>query len=174
MAKATTTVVPKSRTIHIRPLFSFACGVALMLGGALVYWLEPGPTARPVVASDHERAELASARALHRAREREAQARAELERQAAEEAAERRRRAMVEADAASEAAARRQREELAERRAEAERAQRASDESEDAWKRFYRPSANCRDAASTATVECVNEYVKAKREFQSRAVARTN
>jgi len=174
MAKATTTVAHKPRTIHMRPLFSFACGLALMLGGALVYWLEPAPTARPTTVVDRESAEAASARALARAREREAQARAELERQAAEEAAERRRRAMIEADAASEAAARRQREELAQHRAEVERTKRATDESEDAWKRFYRPSANCREAASTATMECVNEYVKARREFQARVAASTN
>jgi len=37
----------------------------------------------------------------------------------------------------------------------------AAVDAEEAWKRFYKPSATCRDAAASATVECVNEYIKA-------------
>jgi hypothetical protein len=37
---------------------------------------------------------------------------------------------------------------------------------EDAWKRFYRPSAGC--AGSVATVECGNEHARFLREFEVR------
>lgn len=143
-----------------------------MLGGTLVYWLEPSTKhAPPEKASVSE---STAARTLQRAREREAQARADEERRAAEEAAERARRVVLEIDGAAVAEARRQRAELAQRQAEAAETQRVANDTEEAWKRFYKPSVTCRDPAAAATVECVNEYVKAKREFQSRMAARTN
>jgi hypothetical protein len=157
-------------TVH--PLFIIGCGLALMLGAALVYWLEPGPMAAAESPQlTREAAEAAAARSLQRAREREAAARAEMERRAAEEAADRARRAALLADAAAESEARKQREEFARQQAAAEQARRATADTEDAWKRFYQPSAACREAQSAATVECVNEFVKAKREFQARQAA---
>lgn len=162
----------RSRTTRISPLFSAVCGMVLMLGGALVYWLEPGPATGKAQMEQPAVSEATAARALQRARDREADARAERERRAAEEAAERSRRATLEVDGAAVAEARRQREELARRQAEAAESQRAAVATEEAWNRFYRPSASCRDPANSATVECVNEYVRAKREFQARGVAK--
>jgi hypothetical protein len=175
MSKALAATAKHLPAIRVRPLMWLACGLALMLGGALVYQFEPRQDERQAAeAAQRAAAEAASMRALQRAREREAQARAEHERQAAEEAAERRRRSELEADAAVEAAARRQREELAQKRLEAEMARKAATDSEDAWKRFYRPSERCADSANSATVECVNEYVKARRDFQTRMATRSN
>lgn len=140
-----------------------------MLGGALLYWLEPGPDGKAAPAQvASEMAEAAAARALERMRQREAEERAALERRAAEEAAERARRTALQADAAAEAEARRQREELARQQAAADEIRRAAAESEDAWKRFYRPSERCRTPDSATSVECVNEYVKARRAFAAR------
>ena len=45
---------------------------------------------------------------------------------------------------------------------------RAAAESEDAWQRFYKPSAACADPATSASVECVNAFIRAKREFAAR------
>ena len=143
-----------------------------MLGGALVYWLEPGPATGKAQVEQVVVSQTTAARALQRARDREADARAEQERRAAEEVAERARRATLELDGAAVAEARRQREELARRQAEAAESQRAAVATEEAWDRFYRPSANCRDPANAATIECVNEFVRAKREFQARGVAK--
>jgi hypothetical protein len=164
----------KKRTASIHPLFAVACGVALTLGGALVYWLEPGPASRQAPPDKVEFSEAAAARALQRARDREADARAEQERRAAEDAVERRRQVVLEVDGAAVAEARKQRAELARRQAEAADAQRAAADAEDAWNRFYKPSTNCRDPSAATTVECVNEYVRAKREFQARGLATSN
>lgn len=154
---------------EIGPFFALFCGLLLMLGGATIYWLEPPP---PSLAAPErvsaEAAEAAAAMAVERARRREALARAELERKAAEEAAERARRTALLADAAAEAEARRQREELANNQAAAAKARRVTEESEDAWKRFYRPSERCRTPEGAASVECANEYVKARRAFGAR------
>lgn len=171
---AVTAPKPKSAAPRPRigPLFALLSGLVLMLGGATMYWLEPAPVsklaAEKMAAAE---AEAAAARALERARKREAAERAELQRQAAEEAAERARRIALQADAAAEAEARRQREELAQRQAAAEQARRAAADTEEAWKRFYRPSERCRSPDGATSVECVNEYVKARREFASRSVA---
>lgn len=167
-----TTPTTASPRPGISPFFALLCGLVLMLGGAAVYWLEPAPVSK--VAAEKaaaEVAEAAAARALERARKREAAERAEMQRLAAEEAAERARRIALQADAAAEAEARRQREELAQRQAAAEQARRAAADAEEAWKRFYRPSERCRSPEGATSVECVNEYVKARREFASRAVA---
>jgi hypothetical protein len=43
------------------------------------------------------------------------------------------------------------------------------DRKESAWKRFYKPSPGC-EAASTS-VECANEHIRAKREFEARYAA---
>lgn len=154
----------------IGPYFALACGLLLMAGGALLYWLEPGPAGRPAAPAPMtaELAEAAAARALERTRRREAEERAALEAKAAEESAERARRTALQADAAAEAEARRQREELARQHVAAEEARRAAAEAESAWKRFYRPSERCRTPEGATSVECVNEYVKARREFAAR------
>lgn len=171
MDPSQTTAPAPSALQRISPAFCVTCGVVLIMGAGLMYWLEPGRTSREALvieqsAADSSRiqARLAKARA-----EREARAREEHERQVAEEAAaEKARRALLAADGSTETQARIQQEEMARQRAAVEQARRASEESEDAWKRFYRPSAACKDPAAGATVECVNEFVKAKREFEAR------
>jgi hypothetical protein len=172
MAHALTTAgSPLRRRAGVSPLCGLACGVLLTVGAGLIYWLEnAAPVHRPTAADQTALAEAASARALKRLRDREAQARAEMARQEAEERA--RRTLLV--DGQREGEARRQREEIAARRAEAAEAQRAAAETEEAWKRFYRPSPECREPASSTRIECVNEFVKAKREFHARAVASPN
>jgi len=156
------------RKFPVSSAVCIACGIALMLVGGFIQTLEPGPA---VVTDDaHAAASRATAIRLQKAREREAVARAEQERVAAEEAAERARREVATADSASEARARAEREEATRRQTAIDEARRSATDSEEAWKRFYKPSANCRDP-SAATVECVNEYVKAKREFSSRPTA---
>ncbi len=162
-----------------RPVNHFVvigCGLALLLGAFAMQWLESaGSNAETsaTIAAAAAQARAAAARAKPAQptyAEREAQDRAEQERIAAEEAAEKSRRASLLADAEVEARARAEREEMARKRAAVELAQRAATESEEAWKRFYKPSAACKESSS-ATVECVNEYVKAKREFEVRRAA---
>ena len=156
----------------VSPLFFFTCAIVLALGGTLFYWLEKDPAViQPTVADEAAAAQAASARALQRLREREAKARTEMERKEAEERAQR---AAVMASGAAEAAAKKEREEIALRTAESAKAQRSATETEEAWKRFYKPSSECRDPAASTRVECVNEFVKAKREFQASLVARPN
>ena len=162
-----------------RPVNHFVvigCGLALLLGAFAMQWLESaGSNAETsaTIAAAAAQARAAAARAKPAQptyAQREAQDRAEQERFAAEEAAEKSRRASLLADAEVEARARAEREEMARKRAAVELAQRAATESEEAWKRFYKPSAACKESSS-ATVECVNEYVKAKREFEVRRAA---
>jgi hypothetical protein len=155
---------------RLSPNFFISCGLVLLIGAALMYWLEPGSTSgtKADLAAAAAEASRRQAASVQAAREREALARAAYERQAAEEAAERARREAMFADAASEEKARAEREELARRQAAVDAAHRSAMETEEAWKRFYRPSAACSDPSRSATVECVNEYVKAKREFASR------
>lgn len=160
------------RLLTFSPLFCFACALLLAGGGALVAKFEQGPPVPVRTAADEAvAAQQASARALQRLREREAKAREEMERKDAEERA---RRAALTADGASEAAAKKEREELTKRQAVAADAQRSAAATEEAWQRFYKPSAECRDPAAATRVECVNEYVKAKRDFQAHLVARSN
>jgi hypothetical protein len=174
MESSQTTVPTLSQRQRISPTFIFACAIVMMMGACLVYWLEPGPgrsTASPDLAVPQASAGhggVVRAADIQKVREREAKALAELERLAAEEAAEKARRAANLADGATEAQARREQEEMVRRRAAVEEANRSAAETEAAWKRFYRPSANCKDPAAGATVECVNEYMKAKREFATR------
>ena len=157
----------------VNPIVVIGCGLVLMLGAFFMQWLEsagPGAESSAAIAAAAAQARAAAARAKPAQpsyAEREAQARADQERIAAEEAAEKSRRASLLVDAEVEAKARAEREEMARRRAVVELAQRTATEAEEAWKRFYKPSATCRDSSS-ATVECVNEYVKAKREFEVR------
>ena len=162
-----------------RPVNHFVvigCGLALLLGAFAMQWLESaGSNAETsaTIAAAAAQARAAAARAKPAQptyAEREAQQRADQERIAAEEAAEKSKRASLLADAEVEARARAEREEMARKRAAVELAQRAATESEEAWKRFYKPSAACKESSS-ATVECVNEYVKAKREFEVRRAA---
>lgn len=146
-----------------------------MMGAGLVYRFEPKSASKAAaVSTEIQDSEAANARALQRAREREAQERLQQEQAAADAAAERAHRAQVLADAASEARARTQREELARQRAVVAEAERAAAQSEEAWKRFYKPSAECQDQAAVARVECVNEYIKAKRAFQARLASAPN
>lgn len=157
----------------VNPIVVIGCGLVLMLGAFFMQWLEsagPGAESSAAIAAAAAQARAAAARAKPAQpsyAEREAQARAEQERIFAEEAAEKSRRASLLVDAEVEAKARAEREEMARRRAVVELAQRSATEAEEAWKRFYKPSATCKESSS-ATVECVNEYVKAKREFEVR------
>jgi hypothetical protein len=167
----TQTAARQPRASGVSPLFLFACALVLAAGGTVFYWLERDPPAViPTAADEAAAAEAASARRLQRMREREAQARAEMERKEAEE---RVRRATL-ADGPTEATAKKEREEFARRQAAAAEEQRAAARTEEAWQRFYKPSAECRDPAAATRVECVNEYVKAKRDFQASLVARPN
>jgi hypothetical protein len=43
-----------------------------------------------------------------------------------------------------------------------------ADRQEAAWLRYYRPSDACRDPDNRASMTCVNEHARAKREFQSK------
>lgn len=159
---------------RVNPFLVIGCGLALLLGGFAVQWIESAENREArlaaIAASQAREAAIREQQAGLRRNyaEREAQARAEQERIAAEEAAEKARKASLLADAESEARARAEREEMARRRAAVEEAHRAAAQNEDAWKRFYKPSAACKDAANSATIECVNEFVKAKREFEFR------
>jgi hypothetical protein len=168
MGSTVVAMTAPGRRLPVSSAVCIACGIALMLVGGFIQTLETGPAV--VTESADAAASRAAAIRLQKAREREAQARAEQERLVAEEAALRARREIVTADSASEARARAEREEAARRQAAIDEARRSATESEEAWKRFYKPSANCRDPSS-ASVECVNEYVKAKREFSSRPTA---
>lgn len=166
------TAADTRRSSAVSPLFLFICGVVLAAGGTLFYWLEQEPKSHlPTAADEVAAAEAAAARRMTKLREREAQARAEMERKEAEQRAQR---AALLADGPTEAAAKKEREEFARRQAAAIDAQRAAAETEAAWQRFYKPSPECRDAAAATRVECVNEYVKAKRDFQAGLVARPN
>jgi hypothetical protein len=168
MASTEVAMAAPGRRLPISSALCIGCGIVLMLSGGFIQSLEPGPST--VAEAPEAAASRAAAIRLQRAREREALARAEQERLAAEAVAERARRESVTADSVSEARARAEREEAARRQSAIEEARRSATESEEAWKRFYKPSANCRDP-SAATVECVNEYVKAKREFSARPTA---
>jgi type IV secretory pathway VirB10-like protein len=153
------------------PRLLLASGALLIVGGVLLSELEaiegaPPPTPAQLAAQQEAQHQRLQQMALQRAREREAAERAEADRRAAEEAAEKARRAEVMVDGTAEALARAQREEIARKQAAVEAAQRAAHESEAAWKRFYQPSPGCRDAAASSTVECINEFVKAKRAFE--------
>lgn len=163
---------PRLRLPHVNPSLFVVSGVLLIAGGVVMAKLEMVPTAAPspqeVAAQQAAQQQRLQQMALQRAREREAAERAEAERRAAEEAEEKARRAAVLVDGTAEALARAQREELARKQAAVEAAQRAAHESEAAWKAFYKPSAGCRDAAASSTIECINEFVKAKREFEER------
>lgn len=158
---------------HIASILWIVCAIALTIV-VLAYGRGSGPAfqnALPGIAVQQTSANPGSsveAAVVERARHREAQARAELERRAAAEAAEKSRRALALADGANETQARKEREEMALRRAAVEEANRSAAETEGAWKRFYKPSAACSDPSAGATVGCVNEYMRAKREFAAR------
>jgi hypothetical protein len=153
------------------PQFFFACAVVLIAAGVLFHRLEQDPKVPvPTAADEAAAAEAAAARRMQRLREREAQARIEVERKEAEE---RTRRALL-VDGPTEAAAKKAREESALRQTKAVEEQRAATRAEEAWQRFYKPSAECRDPAAATRMECVNEYVKAKRAFQASQMAGPN
>jgi len=159
------------RPPSLSPQFFFACAVVLVAAGMLFHWLDQAPKVPlPTAADEAAAAEASAARRLQRIREREKQARIELERKEAEERA---RRALL-VDGPTEAAAKKEREESARRQTAAAEDQRAAARTEEAWQRFYKPSAECRDPAAATRVECVNEYVKARRAFQASQVAGPN
>jgi len=166
---------PSSRKSHlISPAFCLGIGAVLIGAGVFIQWLEPGKTlalnSPDIYAAERSAARAAAAEATAKKleRERRAKAAAELEQQEMERAAEEKARRALLVDGATEAKARSEREEMARKRAAVEEAHSAEAQAENAWKQFYKPSANCRDASASATVECVNEYIKAKREFQTR------
>lgn len=167
---------------HVTPILCVAFGVALIVCGGFVRSLEASQedmeaaAAAAKIAERQARAAAAQQAALDKAlAERKAKARAEQERLEAEiAAAEAARRATL-ADGASEAKAKAEREEAAKRQAAVAAVQRAAAETEEAWKRFYKPSTTCADPAGSASVECINAYIKAKREFEaSRAPGRAS
>ena len=61
-------------------------------------------------------------------------------------------------------------EQEASRQREAEEARRAAahevDRREEAWRRFYRPTPGC--VGTVVSVQCANEHIRAKREFEER------
>jgi hypothetical protein len=167
---------------RVSPLLVIGCGAMLMAVAGLIQWMgsthesalaSPSRAAAPISSAPQRQqpsaitvapsqAELDKANA-----ERVAKARAEQEQQAKQKAALEEARLATRADPASEAKAQSEREQSAQRQAAVDEAHRAATEAEDAWKRFYKPSANCKNPDARATVECVNEYIKAKREFES-------
>jgi hypothetical protein len=162
---------PRRGLPSVSPRLLLAAGALLIVGGAVLAEFEtieatPPPTPEQLAAQQAAQLQRAQQIALQRAREREAAERALADRRAAEEAAEKARRAEVMVDSTAEALARAQREEIARKQAAIHAAQQAAQESEAAWKRFYQPSAGCRDPAASSTVECINEFVKAKRAFE--------
>ncbi|HOX90734.1 MAG TPA: hypothetical protein P5163_19610 [Rubrivivax sp.] len=52
--------------------------------------------------------------------------------------------------------------------ARAAEAQAAADRREAAWNRYYKPSAPCQNPDNRATMDCINEHIRAKREFEKR------
>lgn len=44
----------------------------------------------------------------------------------------------------------------------------AADRREAAWSRFYKPSPPCQSPDNRATMDCINEHIRAKREFEKR------
>ena len=178
VAVAATSRAPDARVAakreRVNPYLVIGCGLTLAIAAFALQWLENNESRETRVAElaavQAREAAIREQRAGQRKTyaEREAQARAEQERIAAEEAAEKARKASLLADAESEAKARAEREEMARRSAAVEAAHKAAEQNEDAWKKFYKPSAACKDSANSATIECVNEFVKAKREFEYR------
>ena len=155
---------------NLGPIIVVGCGIVLIVGGVLVQSMDL-EARRAAQGAEEQRAaaDRAATLRLELTREREAMARAQQQRLAAEEAAERARRAGMVADAATEAQARQQREEIARRQAEAQKTRKSAEDFEEEWKRFYRPTGPCRDPAMATAIDCVNEYIRAKREFQARA-----
>ena len=160
---------PPNPFARIHPFLVIGCGVVMILCGGMLDWLEPGLLAGK--GSDSPVASVPAAQPLSASKiaEREAKARAEQQQLEAQQAAiEAERRALL-VDGATEAKAKSEREEMASRQAAVAKAHKATLESEEAWNRFYKPSENCRDPSAATTIECVNAYIKAKREFASRA-----
>jgi hypothetical protein len=134
-----------------RTIAFIALGV-LVLGAVLaVYVLSRGDAA--------EEAAYAQQRKL---RDEEDQARfiAEMrKRQAAEQ-----RSAAEQDDREQQQRAQREREKIAERQA----ADDAAHARDNAWKRFYTPSAFCQSYEGTTTMQCANEAARARKEFEER------
>lgn len=49
-----------------------------------------------------------------------------------------------------------------------QRARKGVGEKEAAWSRFYEPSPNCMNPDRRGTVDCANEYIRAKTDFEQR------
>jgi len=72
----------------------------------------------------------------------------------------------AEAERAAKAAAQRQAHDAELARVAAAQAQ--AERREKAWQSFYKPSAACRNPDNRATMDCINEHIRAKREFEKR------
>lgn len=59
-----------------------------------------------------------------------------------------------------------ERQQIAARQAEVDAANREAAAKEVAWSRFYRPSKTCEPYDMRATMECANEYARAKKAFE--------
>ncbi len=166
---------------RISPALCFGFGTMLMLSGGLIHWWDASQEAAEAAlaasrAAQRQATQAAQQKALDKAlAEQKARARAEQEKiEAQAAAAEAARRALM-VDGPSEAKAKAEREEAASKQAAVTAVRRAEAETEEAWKRFYKPSTTCADPAASASVECVNAYIKAKREFEaSRATGRAS
>lgn len=171
----------KPRAQRISPALCIGFGTVLMLGAGLIHWWDASQEAAEAAiaasrAAERQAAQAAQQKALDKAlAEHKARVRAEQEKiEAQAAAAEAARRALM-VDGPSEAKAKAEREEAASKQAAVTAVRRAEAETEEAWKRFYKPSTTCADPAASASVECVNAYIKAKREFEaSRATGRAN
>jgi hypothetical protein len=64
-----------------------------------------------------------------------------------------------------------ERDKFAKQQAAIDAASRAADAKEAAWKQFYQPSSNCQSYESRASMECANEHVRAKRDFEAKWAA---
>jgi len=170
MSKPTAAAISKPpaavaiRVPKVNPLLVIGCGAVLIVGGEMVRWLDPDPASQ-VSAQSRVVAPKVQPPSYQ---QREAQARAEQERLEAERVAAESAKRVAVADVPTEAKARTEQEEMASKRAAVNEAQRAAAENEQAWKRFYKPSAACADPATSASVECVNAFIRAKREFAER------
>ncbi len=121
-------------------------GLMVALGAVRWYQLQ---TVRAAIEQVGKTTNAASQQVLERAR---AQAEAQARR--------------AEAERTAKAAAQRQAQEAELARVAAAQAQ--ADRREKAWQSFYKPSPACRSPDNRATMDCINEHIRAKREFEKR------
>ncbi len=121
-------------------------GLVAVLGAVRWYQLQ---TVRAAIEQVGKTTNAASQQVLERARAQ------------AEEQARR-----TEAERAAMAAAQRQAREAELARVAAAQAQ--ADRQEKAWQSFYKPPPPCRNPDNRTTMDCINEHIRAKREFEKR------